>query len=139
MIAPLLILIDLTLDKNIGMKAHKLLKNKVSRTKISMDEVRLYYPSFDDQAKYKTSLLQLLEWLHHEAATKKSNQAHMNACGQASILVSKNLVGLDDSYLPKIIDVYSESIKNWATNSKNKMQASIFFSFVNWLSSRRSK
>lgn len=137
MIKPLVILINLTLDKNLGMKAHKLLKTRLSKVKVADFEV--YFPDELSQKEAKESLTETIQCLQDQAASpKSSNQSHSLACNQACILISKNLVNLDSSYLPKIIDIYTNSLKNWAANSKNKIQVSLFFDFLNWLNSKRS-
>ncbi|ODV70552.1 DNA polymerase V [Hyphopichia burtonii NRRL Y-1933] len=138
MIKPIVILIDLTLDKNLGVKAHKLLKTRLSKTKLSKDAFKISFDTEAKQTHYKESLLQSIEFFQSRAAEKNSNLAHSLACSQACITFSKNLVNLDPDYLNKVIDSYSQSLKNWASNPRNKIQASLFFDFVNWLNSKRT-
>lgn len=138
MIKPLVVLINLTMDKNLGLKAHKLLKSKLSRTKITKEEMELNFPSKSDQAKYKDSLMSLIEWLHNEAnSAKSSNHSHSLACNQSCIIVAKSLISLDELFLNKIIDLYAQSLKTWASEPNSKIQASMFFDFINWLNSKR--
>ncbi|KAK7679080.1 hypothetical protein QCA50_017839 [Cerrena zonata] len=137
-IKPIVILIDLTLDKNLGVKAHKLLKTRLSKTKLSKEAFKISFDTEAKQTHYKESLLQSIEFFQSRAAEKNSNLAHSLACSQACITFSKNLVNLDPDYLNKVIDSYSQSLKNWASNPRNKIQASLFFDFVNWLNSKRT-
>lgn len=138
-IKPILILIDLTMDKNLGVKAHKLLKTRLSKTKITVADLERDFPTKQQQQDFKQSLLNLIQWAQDKAATKSSNQAHGLACSQSCLLVSKNLVDLDPLYLDQIVDIYSKSLKDWAINPKNKVQASLFFDFINWVNSKRSR
>ncbi|KAG2734084.1 hypothetical protein G9P44_003609 [Scheffersomyces stipitis] len=135
-IKPLVSLINLTMDKNLGVKAHKLLKTKISKTKINDFEV--YYATEEEQKTYKDSLLDLIKELQHTAShTKSSNQAHSLACSQACITLSKNLINLDRAYMEKVLDVYSVSLKEWAMDSNNNLSSSFFFDFINWINAKR--
>lgn len=131
LIKPIISTINLTLDKNVGNKAHKLLKTKMSKCRVKSKE--------DDKIdkEFEKTLEQLLQWTHHQLTNgKSSNQAHLLACNQASILIAKNLVNIDNQYLDEIIDIYTESLKNWAHLNKSKTPPSLFFDFINWLNSR---
>lgn len=134
-IRPLINIINLTTDKNLGLKAHKIIKTRISKVKLSEAECNLL--TDDERANYKKSFLELIEWLQLQAGTYSSNQAHGSACGQSCIIVSKNLVALDSSLLPEIVAIYSKTLTTWATNSKNRIHASMFFDFVNWINSKR--
>lgn len=134
MIGPILTLINLTLDKNVGVKAHKLLKTKLSRTLVTPEEIE---QNFKDKNDFEKSMLDLIEWVQKRAAAKSSNQAHSLACSQSCILVAKNLVAVNPASVEAVVDVYAGSMKSWALNSKNKLQALIFFDFINWLNSKR--
>ncbi|CAH2350732.1 rDNA transcriptional regulator Pol5p [[Candida] railenensis] len=137
MIKPIITLIGLTLDKNVGTKAHKLLKFKISKTKVSKDQFSENFDSEEDGEVFKKSLLEMIQWLHSTASRSSSNQAHSMACNQACIILSKNLIGIDDTYLDQVIEIYTSSLKEWAINKKSKIQASMFFDFINWLNSKR--
>lgn len=138
MIKPLIILINLTMDKNLGVKAHKLLKTKLSKTKLTIHELEINFPTKTEQSNYKESLMSLIEWLQKEAGSNKSsNQAHSMACGQSCIIVAKSLIAVDELYLDKIIDLYAQCLKKWAAKPNSKIQASMFFDFINWLNSKR--
>ncbi|CCE86801.1 Piso0_005314 [Millerozyma farinosa CBS 7064] len=138
MIKPLVNLIQLTLDKDLGTKAHKIIKTQISKTRAPWDDVKLYFE--DDLDTYAQQLLDTIEWLHKSAnAPKKSNQAYYLACNQSSIIAAKNLLMLDKKYLDSIIDLYSESMKKWALSNKSGMQPSMFFDFINWVNTIRGK
>lgn len=134
MIKPIIIVIDLTLDKNIGSKAHKLLKTKLSKIKLTdLKDIK----SKSDRKKFLASLVELIHWLHDQFVNVKSNSSHALACNNGSILVAKNLVSLDEKYLEQVIDIYASTMKSWALNTKTKSQPSLFFDFINWLNSRK--
>ncbi|KAK6457783.1 DNA polymerase [Scheffersomyces xylosifermentans] len=137
-IKPLVTLINFTLDKNLGVKAHKLLKTRISKTKVTLEDFELYYTTEEEKKEYKDSLLQLIgEMQKTVSSTKSSNQAHTLACSQACITISKNLINLDESYLESVLDIYTSSLKEWALNPKSKLQASLFFDFINWINAKR--
>lgn len=137
MVKPVVTLIDLTLDKNLGVKAHKLLKTRISKTKLVQEDFEINFTTKEAQVKYKESLLDLIKWAQESASSKSSNQSHSLACSQTCIFIAKNLVNLDSSYMSKVIDIYSDSLKGWASDHKNKTQASLFFDFINWINSKR--
>lgn len=137
-IRPIVNLINTTTDKNLGVKAHKLLKARISRVKVSNNELKQMMPTAEEQEAYATKLLELIEWLQKQAGTYSSNQAHSLACSQSCIIVSKTLLAVDSSKLPAIIAIYTGALTLWATDSKNRIQASMFFDFINWLSAKRS-
>ncbi|WEJ95588.1 DNA-directed DNA polymerase [Yamadazyma tenuis] len=131
MIKPLLILINLTLDKNVGTKAHKLLKNRLSKVKLDVHVVQKMSETVE-------TLRTLLEWVHGQVSeSKSSNSSHILACNSASILIAKTLVSLDSHQVEPIIDIYAQTMKTWAKNGRSKTQPSLFFDFINWLSSWR--
>lgn len=137
-IKPIVNLVNLTHDKNLGVKAHKILKTRVSRARVSTTEFEQLYSTEEEQNQYKQSLLDLVSWLQEQAGTYSSNQAHSLACGQSCIIVSKSLLALDSQFMPQIIAVYSENLTKWATDPKSRIQASMFFDFINWLGAKRS-
>jgi DNA polymerase phi len=138
MISPILTLINLTLDKNLGTKAHKLLKSRISKTKIDAKQLQLYYPTSQEISDYKDKVVALISKIQGDShATKSSNQSYVLACNQACIILSKNLIGVDESYLEKVIEIYCESLKKWAMSEKSNIQPSLFFDFINWLNTKR--
>ncbi|RCK64872.1 DNA polymerase V [Candida viswanathii] len=135
-IEPLITLMNLTLDKNLGVKAHKLLKNKVSKTKIEPEELAKYYA---DPAGYYTSLIQLVSDLQEKASTiKSSNQSVIQSYNQSCIVVAKNLIALDEQNMEKVVEIYSRSFKQWCLSSDSKLQSSLFFDFTNWVNSKKN-
>lgn len=132
MLKPIITVVGLTLDKNVGLKGHKLLKSKLSKVKVSKESVEV--------TKVMPELKSLLEWIHEQATTTKStNKSYSAACSGAGILVAKTMVNLDAQSMTQVIDIYSDSMKKWATDDKVKTQSSLFFDFINWVNSRRSK
>lgn len=137
-IQPIVSLMNMTTDKNLGTKAHKLLKTRVSKAKITQEELNERYPTNEDKATFQSTQLELLDWLQTQAGKYSSNHAHALACGQACIIISKALVALDTKLLETIINVYTKTLCVWATEPKNRIQASMFFDFINWLNAKRS-
>ncbi|KAF7584052.1 DNA polymerase phi family protein [Clavispora lusitaniae] len=137
-IKPIITLMNSTKDKNLGMKAHKLLKTRISKTRITLEEFAQLYETEEEKSKFKKTQIDTLEWLQLQAGKYSSNQAHASACGQSCIIISKALVSFDSSLLETIINIYTRTLLVWATESKNRIQASMFFDFINWLNSKRS-
>lgn len=137
-IRPVISLINSTTDKNLGTKAHKLLKTRISKLKVTPEELDHFISSNEDRQVYKATLLDLIKWLQLQAGKYSSNQAHSLACSQSCIIVSKTLISLDASYMAGIISIYSDTLAQWAVEPKNRIQASMFFDFINWLSAKRS-
>ncbi|WPK25981.1 hypothetical protein PUMCH_003323 [Australozyma saopauloensis] len=136
LIRPLVNVMNLTTEKDIGIKAHKILKTRISKIRVNVEEVKSFYPE-EEFEEYKASLLDLLKWLQLQAGKYSSSQAHGAACNQSCIIVSKSLLILDPEMLSSIVSVYSETLTTWASESTNRIQANMFFDFVNWLNSKR--
>lgn len=136
-IRPLVNVINLTKDKNVGVKAHKLLKTKVSKVKPSQEEIAAAYSSKEDIEYFTNKLLEDIKWLQDQAGTNSHNNAHGAACGQSCIIISKCLVSINKDYLKEIISIYAAAMTQWSMDSKNKLHASMFFEFVNWLNDKR--
>lgn len=129
MIPSLLDLIRMTTDKNLGVKAHKLLKTKVSKTKVPAKEV---------QEGDADNFMEMLKLVQDKALQSKCSQLYSLACGQACIVLAKNIVLMDATKLDDVIDVYTQSLKTWAAPGlKSKIQPSLFFDFINWLQLKR--
>ncbi|CDK24243.1 unnamed protein product [Kuraishia capsulata CBS 1993] len=133
MLSPLIDLISLTQEKTIGEKAHKLLKMKICKTKIILDQSSGYESYIELMQKFQ------------DKAEKSALGAHSNACNQSCIFVAKTVMknfGVgenEESVLEKLIAIYSLSLKKWSiSGSSSKIQPSVYFDFINWLSSRRS-
>lgn len=137
-IKPIVTLMNMTTDKSLGTKAHKILKSRISKVRITQKEINELYPTEEDKASFTSSHLALLDWLQIQAGKYSSNNAHSLACGQSCIIISKALVSLDAKLLETIITSYCKTMCVWATESKNRIQASMFFDFINWLNAKRS-
>ncbi|KAK6202829.1 DNA polymerase [Scheffersomyces amazonensis] len=137
-VKPLITLINLTLNKELGVKAHKILKTKLNKTKITEEELTKAFSSNEEIEEFKVSLLNIITELQDNLNSKKSsNQSHLLACNQSCIIIAKNLILVDSSLVEQIIDIYSLSLKKWALNSKSNITPSLFFDFINWLNSKR--
>ncbi|OBA22490.1 DNA polymerase V [Metschnikowia bicuspidata var. bicuspidata NRRL YB-4993] len=137
-IRPIVTVMNMTKDKNLGVKAHKLLKTRISKLKCTEEEVKKIYKTDEEIAKFKKTLLDLISWLQLQAGSYSSSQAHSAACAQSCIIASKCLLAVDVDSLPEIIQIYCSTLTKWATEPKNRIQASLFFDFINWLSTKRS-
>ncbi|CAK9441422.1 uncharacterized protein LODBEIA_P52900 [Lodderomyces beijingensis] len=130
-IEPVITLINLTLDKNLGVKAHKYLKTRLSKTKLDPSKIR-------DVETVSRSLLEMIEKLQDSASTtKSSNLAVLASYNQACIILAKNLVFLDSKNLEAVVDIYASSLKKWALSDDSRLQPSLFFDFVNWIRSKK--
>lgn len=137
-IRPIVNLINNTHDKTIGVKAHKLLRTRISKIRINPKEVKLLYNLDKEQEKFKAGLFEDIKWLQNQAGRYSSNQSHLLACSQSCITISKALVALDKDLIMNIIAIYTDTLGQWATNPKNKIQANLFFDFINWLNAKRA-
>lgn len=135
-IRPLIGVINLTTEKDLGMKAHKILKTRISKMKLNAKDLATS-SSEKELQELKESLLELLKWLQIQAGKYSSSQAHNAACNQSCIIVSKSLLALDPLVLDQIVAVYANTLTTWASESSNRIQANMFFDFVNWLNSKR--
>jgi len=126
-VEPLLAGLKLTLDKSLGIKIHKLLKNKVCKSKI------------DIQTVSKEQLLEILQNVQKDVLrTSNTNDFNLSS-SQCSIFISKQILQLDESSVDEIIDQYTDLLKKWFTKKNSRLTSSIFFDFINWLSSKRSQ
>lgn len=136
-IRPIIALMNATKDKNLGIKAHKLLKTRISKFKCIDEQVKKVYETEEEVAEFKKTLVELIKWLQFQAGAYSSNQAHSAACAQSCIIASKCLIAIDPTALPEIIQIYSATLTTWATEPKNRIQANLFFDFINWLATKR--
>ncbi|CCH40577.1 Myb-binding protein 1A [Wickerhamomyces ciferrii] len=126
-VEPLLTGLKLTLDKSLGTKIHKLLKNRICKSKIEIKTLDKDY------------LFELLKNIQTDSL-KTSNTNDFNlSSSQCSIFISKQILALDETSADLIIDQYTELLKKWWTKKNSRLTSSIFFDFINWLSSKRSQ
>lgn len=125
-VEPLLTGLKLTLDKSLGTKIHKLLKSRVCKSKVDIKTIP------------KEQLLEILQNIQKDVL-KTSNTNDFNlSSSQCSIFISKQILQLDESAADEIIDQYTELLKLWFAKKNSRLTSSIFFDFINWLSSKRS-
>lgn len=139
LLRPLVLFMNTTKDKEMGVKANKILKTRVSKAKVTREEFELHIPTLKKREAYLEKFLQEIQWLQTQAGRYSSHHDHGQACGQSSITIAKSLVGLDEKYLEKVIRVYSQSLLEWATDPKNRIQTSHFSNFLSWVSTIRDR
>ncbi|VEU23421.1 DEKNAAC104604 [Brettanomyces naardenensis] len=118
----LLDLIALTMDKNVGMKAHKLIR-KICKGKMKLES--------EDDA---------VDAIRHvqDAASHSKIQAHTSACSHVSLFLTKLLSQqFGDDGLDKAFDSYYLCFKKWAADGDDKITSAMFLDLINWTSSRR--
>ncbi|KAG7884501.1 hypothetical protein KL938_001628 [Ogataea parapolymorpha] len=120
----LLDLMALTLEKQVGEKAHKLIKI-ITRSPITVSK------------QNKSELIVGLREIQERAATKSKFRAHSLACNQLSLYIVRSMVAFDKNTIPELLEVYFESIKDWAMNPSNKTTTNMYFDLLNWLNDRR--
>ncbi|KAG7766510.1 hypothetical protein KL946_001698 [Ogataea haglerorum] len=120
----LLDLMALTLEKQVGEKAHKLIKI-ITRSLIKVS------------IQNKSELIAGLKEIQERAATKSKFRAHSLACNQLSLYIVRSMVAFDKNTIPELLEVYFESIKDWAMNPSNKTTTNMYFDLLNWLNDRR--
>ncbi|KAL6454108.1 POL5 rDNA transcriptional regulator POL5 [Candida maltosa Xu316] len=135
-IKPLINLMNLTLDKNLGVKAHKLLKTRISKTKVDLEQLEKYYGS--NLPQYYQTLISLIRELQQNAnSIKSSNQSVIQSYNQGCIIIAKNLINWDsDANMKPIVEIYCESLTTWCLDPQSKLQPSLFFDFINWVNSK---
>ncbi|KAG7926888.1 hypothetical protein KL925_003173 [Ogataea polymorpha] len=120
----LLDLMALTLEKQVGEKAHKLIK-LITKSPIAVSK------------QNKSELIAGLKGIQERAATKSKFRAHSLACNQLSLYIVRSMVSFDKSTIPELLEVYFESIKDWAMDPSNKTTTNMYFDLLNWLNDRR--
>ncbi|ONH68120.1 DNA polymerase V [Cyberlindnera fabianii] len=126
MVSPLLSGMHITLDKSLGVKIHKLLKNKVCKSKIS-----------DTSALDKDELIEKLKEMHKNSLRTSNTNDYNLSTSQCSIFIAKQLVQTDKALIDEIIDLYADLMKQWFKKKNGRLTSSMFFDFINWLNSKR--
>lgn len=125
-VSPLLKALKLTMDKSLGVKIHKLLKNRICKSKPNVQE------------EDKEQLLELLKSIHGDALrTSNTNDFNLSS-SQCSIFIAKQIIAIDQDSMDSIIDLYATLMKHWWKKKNARLTSSIFFDFINWMNSKRS-
>ncbi|KAF6009981.1 hypothetical protein HII12_003527 [Brettanomyces bruxellensis] len=115
-------LIALTMDKDVGNKAHKLIK------KICKEKVKLVT---------EESALESLKSIQQKSCKSKIH-AHSLACNQTSLFILKRLEAtFGNTSLLKGLDVYYKLFKDWILDSSMKTTGAMFVDVINWASNNR--
>lgn len=131
LLEPMIKCIQQTTDKSLANRIAKLLRTKVFKLKTSA------FCGFCDQDK----LMEMLRTTHDKIQTIKPGQhqaIYYSVCSTASLFLTKIIIENSDSKdaaVHDIIDLYAETMKQWASNGK--FGPNIFIDFSNWLSSRK--
>ncbi|ODV84391.1 hypothetical protein CANARDRAFT_185564, partial [[Candida] arabinofermentans NRRL YB-2248] len=122
----LLDLMQMTMEKHVGEKAHKLIKKITKST---------YITEGDDG---KDTLMNQLSAVHERASTRAKFQAYSTACNQVSLFIVKGFVkSYGNDSLPLVLNVYSKSLCGWADNKADKILSGLYLDLINWLNSKR--
>ncbi|CAI5760753.1 unnamed protein product [Candida verbasci] len=120
MLPVLIRLMTITTDKNLGNKTHKLIKTRISKTKLEKGD--------------EEDLFRILKALQNDYGSIKSgNNIAIQALNQSCIIISKNLLFINSENLVKIMNVYFDSMKSWILNEDSKISSSLFIDFINWI------
>lgn len=128
-IVPLLTLIRTTKDKQLGGKAHKILKN---------DLCKVREPPGIHNEEQCIQALEILDQIHQQAR-KSTSHAHSMACNQSSIFVSKIVLKYDSTKADKVVEKYSQTLTDWVQRKQSKVTPGMFNDFVNWVMSFKKK
>ncbi|KAI5961073.1 POL5 [Candida margitis] len=109
-IDPVVNLINLTLDKNLGVKAHKFLKTRISKTKVYTVDGPTSIKNVPDFTQWAKEMVKNLQ--HQAATTKSSNQAVISSYNQSCIVLAKNLIGVDHSQLESAFAIAAQALRN---------------------------
>ncbi|GMM34078.1 DNA-directed DNA polymerase [Saccharomycopsis crataegensis] len=139
MASPLLDLMGLTLNGDLRDKAHKLLK-KLVKVKVVLSKDHLGEPTEEGEEWFVNvdSLFNMLGSIHEEIGDA-STAALFAAYSQYSLYLSKILIGYDSNNVDKVVDVYTESMKQWIKSKNSKINGSMFFDLINYFSSFKQK
>lgn len=103
---------------------------------------------FDSRTKHKAPLprpeeidevWEVLRGIHEEAKLGGGAKTHSNVCSLASLHLVKVLVGLDRANYDGVVDVYSETQKQWFMDNKSQLQADLFMQFQLWTQNARKQ
>lgn len=115
-------LIGLTMDKNLGMKAAKLLRNICSSNTMLTSE---------DES------LATLQLILGYAETSKL-RAHTNACNRVASFITKRIyASFGQEALEKALILYFETFKSWLFDINTKMTSGMFIELINWANGMR--
>lgn len=122
----LLVLIDLialTMDKDVGNKAHKLIR------KICKDKAKL---------ASKDGAFEILEAVQQRSRKSKIH-AHCLACNQASLFILKQLdVTFGNDAFTQGLDIYYKLFKEWIQDPSMKTTSAMFVDVINWANNKRT-
>lgn len=119
-VLPLLSLLEITDNKGLADRAYNILKTKVCKAKAT-------------EVESPEEVFEYLEEVHKIARSSPRNTLSQ-ACNQASVYLSKTLILQDKSYVNKVVDLYSDDMKEFLLKG-SKIQPAMFFDFVNWAQS----
>lgn len=135
LIDPLLGLMNLTINGSLREKAYKLLK-KINKIKIVFEKDSSNSSKNNDKCFVinEKSIFDLIANIQ-DNLEKTSMTSLASAQSQCSLFLSKIMIQYDRNNAGKIIDIYSNTMKNWAINDHCKVQPSVFYDLVNYFSS----
>lgn len=132
LLQPMIKCIQQTTDKPLANRIAKLLKGKLFKIKTS------YFSDINDQS----ILVELLKSVHKQMLQPKPGQhyeTYYSVGSSASLFLSKIILENDSDNtndgLGQIIDLYADTMKQWATSGK--FGPSLFMDLPNWLFSRK--
>jgi DNA polymerase phi len=128
-IMPLLSLLRFTKSKQLGEKAHSLLKGRLCRIRV--------LPQLHDNVAVM-DLVGILADVHKEAQ-RSTNKAHSLAANQCSVFISKVLLRHDKNTAKDISQIFASTLSTWIEKPSSKVTPALFFDFVNFASAFRQK
>jgi hypothetical protein len=75
---------------------------------------------------------EILKQIHDETKNGGGSNLHATGCSNASLHIAKILVGLDRDNYPQLVDIYSETQKQWFADRKSAVQPVLFTQFLSW-------
>lgn len=127
MAQPLAELVCTTSDTVIRDKARRILKAKVTKSKVA---------AVSDVGLFKEDVLALMRFIH-ETVHRASTPAAVQVCASANVYLAKSLLLVDLTALEEVMAIYTASMVQWAMDKKDKATAAFFTDFVTWLGSVR--
>lgn len=124
---PVLRLTRASANKQFTDRSAKLLQSTLAKSNTPLPQLEDAEPAWE-----------ILTAVHEEAKLGSGSTVHAGACSAASLHIVRTLVNYDRDNYGKVVDVYSESQKNWFMDRKSEVRDSMFSQFLSWSSRFRS-
>ncbi|KAL6942490.1 hypothetical protein ACO0QE_003666 [Hanseniaspora vineae] len=134
MLPPMIQCIKMTLSKPLVDKLGKIIKTKITKIKVSAAHL---------DAQLIDVAVTTLQTVHKLALGSKSgqfSQLFYSVCSICSLFVSKIIsLASENKSFDAVIEVYSDTMKEWSNNNNCKIPATFFSDYVNMLATKKQQ